>query len=527
LNRDGGRAVTRAALLAFVIGTVSTAGTTTAQSQEDAPSNTDFENAIAMLDKLDPRAPAALAGRLEYADFLAGAATGDCRERLAAAQTLLDSITVNAVLEVALPNGLARAANIEYRIHLTRASCSGAPDRESELRAALTAVQRAVELYRDALDYQSMAIAQFNAAAAYRLLGDAAAAAAALEAAVGMDREFGFHQDALENANLLRRWKRGDAHDTDPTAGDVQDFPSRSATLNFGWTAGDADIGTRMDYSRVAAQKLHRASGAASVKRRIQARHRGWAVVNEPSMIANDADVTPDGAADLDTLAIIFTRALRQHPDIDVSAQGDLRDVIDSRKFGRLLAAGAKALIRDRTPAGEAASRLTHHVAAEIDTAFAPEVIETKAAEEYSLETGAWIGATLEQGVWYKMTAALSLPGVEQLFLSHDMEFAYTRNLPCTAGSTVPSCVELVIHATPQENLLEELIQGLAGPPRLRHGQTVHYWSASYLRIVTDPATLRIYVSDARRYWYLSNGDVDPQGTENVSERVVSTFAYH
>jgi hypothetical protein len=237
--------------------------------------------------------------------------------------------------------------------------------------------------------------------------------------------------------------------------------------------------------------------------------------------------VTPDGAADLDILAIIFTRALRQHPDIDVNAGGDLRDVIDSRKFGRQLVADSQALIRDRTPAGEAASRLTHHVEAETDIAFAPEVIETKAAEEYSLETGAWIGATLEQGVWYKMTAALSLPGVEQLFLSHDMEFAYTRNLPCTAGSTVPSCVELVIHATPQENLLEELIQRLAGPRRLKHGQTVHYWSASYLRIVTDPATLRTYVSDARRYWYLSNGNVDPQGTENVSERVISTFAYH
>jgi tetratricopeptide (TPR) repeat protein len=499
-----------------------------AESQEEPPSNKDFETAIAVLDKLDPRAPAALAGRLEYADFLAGSTAGDCRQRLAAAQTLLDTITANAVLEDALPNGPARAANIEYRIHMARASCSGPPDRETELRAALAAVQRAVELYRDALDYQSMAIAQFDAAAAYRLLGDNGAAAAALEVTVEMDREFGFHQDALDNAKLLRRWARGDEHDADPAAAaGTQDFPSRSASLKFGWTATDADVGTQMDYSRVVAQKLHRANGAGSAKRRIREGHGGWVAMYEPSMTANDADVRPDGAADLNKLAIIFTRALRQHPDIEVSIKGDLREVIDSRKLGRLLIADAQALIRDRASAAEIVSRLSPHAAHEIDIAFAPEVIEAKAAEDYSLETGAWIGATLEQGVWYKMTAALRLPGLEQLFLSHDMEFAYTRNLPCTAGSIIPSCVELVILATPQEDSLKEFLQALARPLHLRHGQTVHYWSTTYLRIVTDPATLRTYVSDARRYWYLSNGGADPDGAENVSERTVSTFAYH
>jgi hypothetical protein len=55
----------------------------------------------------------------------------------------------------------------------------------------------------------------------------------------------------------------------------------------------------------------------------------------------------------------------------------------------------------------------------------------------------------------------------------------------------------------------------------------VHYWSTSYLRIVTDPNTLMTYASDARRYWYVSAGSADPNGAITASERIVSTFMCH
>ncbi|MGC2031170.1 MAG: hypothetical protein WA642_14225 [Steroidobacteraceae bacterium] len=70
---------------------------------------------------------------------------------------------------------------------------------------------------------------------------------------------------------------------------------------------------------------------------------------------------------------------------------------MDSRKAARQLSAATRALIRDRAPAGEIAAPLSKQLGQEIDVAFAPDTIEAKAAEDYSLATGAWICATLDQ----------------------------------------------------------------------------------------------------------------------------------
>jgi hypothetical protein len=516
-----------AALVALLLGTAPFTATA-ADSSDESPASKDFEDAIAALDKIDPAAPAALAARLEYADFLAGSAGDDCRQRLDKAQSILDGVVAIPAFVVALPGGRAREQNIEYRIHLARASCrGGSPSRDSELREALAAAQRAVELYRDALDYQSAAISQFNAANTHRLLGDDDLSIAALEIAIDMDREYGFRQDAEENFQLLMRWKSGHGAAADSAAGGMQEFPRRSAALKFGWTPCDAETEIQLDFGRAAADKVNRASGTASMKVHIRKNHQPWLESYEPLMAVNDADVKSNGAADLSLLAVLFTRAFRQHPDIIVSHTGDLLEVVDSRKAAPRLAAATQALIRDRAPAGETAARLSRHAGYEIDAAFAPDTIEAKAAEDYSLATGAWIGATLDQGVWYKMSAALIMPGVNNTLLPNDMEFAYTRNVPCTAMSAAPSCVEIVLHATPQAEPLGQWQEQMARDLRLPRGRTVRYWSTSYLRIVTDPNTLMTYATDARRYWYASVGSADPNGTVTASESIVTTFVYH
>jgi tetratricopeptide (TPR) repeat protein len=527
LNWNFARVSKRVALIAYMLGSPLIAATAPAETPEDQPQAKDFKDAIAEMERIDPRAPAALASRLEYADFLAGSVSADCRARLDNVQSLLTAIAANPALDL-LPGGRAHAAHIEYRLHLARASCGGnPPERDTELRKALAAALRAVDLYRDALDYQSMAVAQFNAGATHHILGEDEAAIASLETAVEMDREYGFHEDARDNGRLLMRWKRGDTGAADPSVTDPRDFPSRSAALKYGWIANDADIGIHLEYARLAGDYLDQAQGSGLVRQHIRRVHRHWVASYDPTMTADDADVRPDGAADLDKLAIIFTRALRQHPDIEVSDDGELQSVVDSTKVARRLIAGARALIRDRGSAGGAAARVPRNAAYETSIQFSPETVETKAAENYSLETGAWIGATLEQGVWYKMSAALTLPGIEQILLPHDMEFAYTRDVPCSAGSTTTGCVELVIHATPQEDALKELIDVLTRRLTLRRGQTARYWSTTYVRIVADPNTLETYVSDARRYWYLSTGEAEPNDLEQASERIVSTFAYH
>jgi tetratricopeptide (TPR) repeat protein len=515
-----------AALVAFLLGSASFTATA-AESSDEAPTPKDFEDAIAALDKIDPNAPAALAARLEYADVLAGSAGDDCRQRLDKAQSILDGVGANPAFVVAFPGGRARAENTEYRIHLARASCGGnPPSRDSELREALGAAQRAVELYRDALDYRSATISQFNAAGTHRLLGDDDLSIAALEIAIDMDREYGFRRDAEDNDQLLMRWKSGDRV-ADSGAGGMQDFPRRSVALKFDWTPCDVETEIHLEFSRAAADKVNRASGAASMKGHFRKNHRPWLESFEPITAVNDADVKSNGAADLNLLAVFFTRALRQHPDIIVSHKGDLLEVVDSRRAARQLSAATRALIRNRAPAGEIAARLSMPAGYEIDAAFAPDTIEAKAEEDYSLATGAWIGATLDQGVWYRMSAALIMPGIDNVLLPNDMEFAYTRNVPCTADSAAPSCVEIVLHATPQEEPLGRWLEQLTHNVQLPRGRTVHYWSTSYLRIVTDPNTLMTYATDARRYWYVSAGSADPNRATTASESIVTTFAYH
>jgi hypothetical protein len=359
------------------------------------------------------------------------------------------------------------------------------------------------------------------------LLGDDARSIASLEIALDLDREYGFRQDAEDNNQLLMRWKAGDGAAAESAAGRMQDFPQRSVALKFGWTPCDMEVEIQVDFSRVAANKVNHASGSASVKGHIRKDHRPWLESFEPLVTVNDADVRSDGAADLNLLAVLFTRALRQHPDIVLSQKGDLVDVVDSRKAARQLSAATRALIRDRAPAGEIAARLSWQPSHQMDVAFAPDTIEAKAAEDYSLATGAWIGATLDQGVWYRMSAALIMPGIDDILLPNDVEFAYTRNVPCTTGSAAPSCVEIVLHATPQQEPLDTVREQMARDLHLPRGRAVQYWSTSYLRIVTDPNTLMTHASDARRYWHVSTGSADPSAPITASERIVSTFMYH
>ena len=161
-----------------------------------------FEDAMAAFEKADPSSPEALSARLDYAQYLLDTVAVDCHQRLDSAQSQLDTVTRTPGADVELPNGHARTADIQYRVKLARASCGAEPaERESDLREALAAAQQAVGLYRDALDYWSMAIMQFNVGVTQRMLGDNDAAVASLESAVAMDREYGFRQDAVDNNN--------------------------------------------------------------------------------------------------------------------------------------------------------------------------------------------------------------------------------------------------------------------------------------------------------------------------------------
>lgn len=206
-----------------------------------------FEAQLATLAREDPDSPALLEARLERVDTLLRSGDG-CQGRLAAAQDALKDAGRSPALPVLVPLGTARLASLEYELHHARARCAaGRASAGPELHAALTAAQRGVDLYREGLDYSSMAIMQFNVAATQRALGDLDAAVASLATAVHMDEEYGLADDALENQQLLSQWRTpaaASAPDRAPAApATVPAKPpqKRITALRFAWSASDSD----------------------------------------------------------------------------------------------------------------------------------------------------------------------------------------------------------------------------------------------------------------------------------------------
>jgi hypothetical protein len=507
-----------------------------ATAVDDATPKT-VEDAIAALEKADPGSPEALNDRLEYAQFLVNATDVDCHQRLDSAQSQLDTVAGNPAVDVVLPIGRARLADIRYQIHLARASCGAdSSEREWELRAALAEARHAVDLYRDALDYQSMAVMQFDTGVTQRMLGNDTGAVAALEAALEMDREYGFHQDEEDNSKLLALWKRpanapnvpsaqaanspGDAV-PDPTS----DFPTRTTTLKFAWLASDATLGIEIDHASIRDRTVTRGSVYRLFKQHVHASHDGWVVSYEPGQIDYDVATWPSESSELNNLAWSFGRTLPL-PGFEVGAQGDFKHVVNPGSVSSDQYAAVRALILGHTQPAAGASRLQGWVAHATQLLFGPAAVEQNTAEAYDFRTGVWIGAKLEQGVWYNMSAPLTVSGARQLVLPHDIEFAYTRDLPCSAAPTARSCVEIVVHATPQADAIAQLLsvvrQRLGGHPAAQP----RFWSTIYMRIVTDPVTLTPYVYDERRFWHIGGDNPGKDKPENQAERLVSTFTY-
>jgi hypothetical protein len=478
------------------------------------------EDAIAALEKADPGSPEALNDRLEYAQFLVGATDVECRQRLDSAQSQLDTVAGNPAVDVVLPIGRARLADIRYQIHLASASCGADPsERERELRAALAEARHAVELYRDALDYQSMAVMQFDAGVTQRMLGDDTGAVAALEAAIEMDREYGFHQDAEDNDKLLVVWK-GSA-----VAAPTTEFPSRTTTLKFAWLASDATLGIEIDHTSVRDGTVNRGSVYRLFKQHVHANHGGWVVSYEPGQVDYDVSTWPSESRDLNNLAWSFGRTLPL-PGFEVGTKGDFKHAVNPGSVSSDQYAAVRALILGHAQPAAGAARLPGWVARATHLLFGPAAVEQNTAEAYDFKTGVWIGAKLEQGVWYNMSAPLTLSGARQLVLPHDIEFAYTRDLPCSATLADRSCVEIVVHATPQADAIAQLLsivrQDLGG----RRVAQPRFWSTIYMRIVTDPVTLTPYVYDERRFWHIGGNNSATDKPENQAERLVSTFMY-
>lgn len=490
---------------------------------------------MARLEGDDSGSPQMLNLRLDYADFLLGETGPGCEQRLARAQTQLDSVAATPGLDVLLPLGPARIADDEYQIHLARTAC-GTPEK-GELTQALTAAEQAVGLYRDAFDYRSAAIMQFNVAATYRKLGDADNALAGLKAAIAMDRDCGLQQDAEDNDRLLLEWTKGRSGDGD-IAALMKDFPARTAEFKFNWPDTDADVAINASDTSVIHGKIIHSDAAIDLKRAIQVNSKISGSVAPGAGGVETADVTanlggttetntpgnanfslgnwPDGAEDLEwpTLYILASDLL-QAPGIQLDRNGDFRAVTNPEMFTNGLADNVYDQIMDRVPSKY------YPVRTNLTRILTPDFVEAAAEQDYGLQTGTWIGAKLEQGVWYQMTTPLFLPGLAlgHYLVQHTISFAFTRELPCP-GSPDKLCAEIILHAIPDTNDLKNAL-GEAG---VSSSQLGHVSVRTDMRLVVDPQTLLPYVSDTRQSWYDKVGKRDPI-VESI--RTVSTSTYH
>ena len=480
-----------------------------------APDTAQFLATISDSEHTDPNSPAALDARLEYADFLVALGPAACGQRLDLAQSQLDFVAANPASQVIFPDGSARAANLEYRIHLGRASCTTDPAvRARESQAALEAAQLAVRLNRAAFDYPAMAVAQFNVAATYQSQRNDTDAIRALETAIAMDREFGLSDDARDNYALLLGWRKQPSG-PEQVSQQMHDFPNRSTTLKFAWAASAATVAITRSNAGVADSKLMHTEGSRVFERQVRAQGGGWAVSYVASSGTNDFGVWPREQY-ADGPPAVFRPTMLQFPNIQVTSAGEFQSVSDLAGFATHVISDAESEIRaDGSNQGRARQLIGAAVqAAKID--FAPQVIAQNVAANYALETAMWIGATLQQGIHYQLVAPLVLAGIPYATVNHRLDFVFTREVPCPSVPSAQPCVELVVHATPDGQPLQEALGS----------HVLEYSSSVAVRIITDPQTLQPYLRDTRRFWYMTLGQKTPEVKMLQSDRSLLTTTY-
>jgi hypothetical protein len=162
--------------------------------------------------------------------------------------------------------------------------------------------------------------------------------------------------------------------------------------------------------------------------------------------------------------------------------------------------------------------------------AFSKDFIDASAMQDYGIETGTWIGAKLEQGVWHQMSTPLFMPllGLGHYLVQYNVNFAFTRQVPCSAESPDRLCAEIVVHAMPDADALKATLEEVGSQIRLSSRQSMQGWSVTDLRLVVDPDTLLPYVRDTRQYLYDAVAGAAQKSDSLIeSIRTVSTSVYH
>jgi hypothetical protein len=351
-------------------------------------------------------------------------------------------------------------------------------------------------------------------------LGEDTAATAALQTAIKMDREYGFREDANDNYRTLLEWN-GQPAGPDEVAALMKDFPQRSTSLSFGWFDSKADLTLTLDYEQLSEGGMLNMHGMTAAERRVRGRHDGWTVSFEPRGTRYEINKWPTDLSLVQGIVVSLTRMPLQLHDFNLARAGNFAQSTAAHKFESNMRSDVKA-VTEFLGQNHVSAHLTQQIRNESQKYG--DSIEDLVAEAYGIETGTWIGASLDQGVWYDMRGPLSLPLEPGVFVTHQIEFAFTRQVPCTADSSDEACVELVLRATPDPEDLKRLLMNASQAMGLGHKEALQLSSATYMRLVTEPGTLQFYESDIRRlsYWTLKGTKDDHPMIETERTHAIS-----
>lgn len=481
-----------------------------------------FEEEIARAGKIDQKHPHFLAAQLDYAQLLArNTAEENCATRLPEAEGHLKIARDSLVTPLVLTGAAGRIPVVGYYVEMARSRCSAdAAQKTAALNAALKLARDAVAGYRGIFMYEPMTIMQFNVAQTHLDLGDKPQAIKELQAAIELDRMYGLKADAEENFRTLNLWQDKQVTDAEVTAFSAA-FQPASVQLKFGWKPVKVESNASFGSATFEGGSVKHTKFSMPMTGTIKAEKD--LLVYEVKVGEPKLDASALGSDVEKKLVGLMARILAKLPAAEISPTGDFKGARDIEGFAKAMNTEIDKAVVQAVPAGD--PRLPNIKAAldqELRPYAAADNLLGKIQQGYSLETGIWTGATLEQNAWVSLPLTLSMNGTPQGFIEHTVEAVFSRRVPCAAGLPAGGCVELLLDAVPTPKAIEDVAAKLAAADQGK----LDYAAATRMRLVVDPATLVPYENETLRYTYLALGNKGQRAVKIASEQSQVAYKY-
>jgi tetratricopeptide (TPR) repeat protein len=461
--------------------------------------------------------PSVYEARLELAQALRNLDSCDVHDRmdneLAAIATWIEHIGIPVRINPQLIyNEIGRTAQ-------ARAYCTENEElQKSHHEAALRAFERAREAARQDHDALSEAVTLFNASASAEALGDLPRAIGLMEQACAIDREYGLHENYMEDYRALVRLqdaKRG------------VETPPESLDRHFAALAEDkvalsfkAVHGDRQRY-RSEMRKLTMTGGQRQ-EQKMELQYSSAISVKDDLVTVSmqPADSKIDGrdvksvAADAANLTPedLIARLLAQPLSYTVKTSGEFVGATGLAEMRTLVLARI-----DESLAGAEAADQRARARQLADKLLSDAMINQQIADEWAMAVGWWVDAELDLGDWYTLDVDAPQLLLPDSTLKYTYSFKVNRRLACNGGDAKKSCVELIIEGRPDRGQFADYMVAAMTQLAGKQSRKQMRWFRDRLAedaemverhvLVVEPGTLKTYRQLKTKRTYVSAGE--------------------